>query len=45
MIALDCVNKTRDYVQGRALVVTSARVEPALLADITVDLKTLVPAD
>jgi len=45
VIALDCVNKTRDYVQGRALVVASARVEPALLADITVDLKTLVPAD
>jgi 3-phenylpropionate/trans-cinnamate dioxygenase ferredoxin reductase subunit len=45
VIALDCVNKTRDYVQGRALVVASARVELALLADITVDLKTLVPAD
>jgi len=45
VVALDCVNKTRDYVQGRALVVASARVEPALLADITVDLKTLVPAD
>jgi len=45
VIALDCVNKTRDYVQGRALVVASARVEPALLVDITVDLKTLVPVD
>jgi len=37
--ALDCVNAVRDYVQGRALVETAARVDPARLADATVPLK------
>jgi 3-phenylpropionate/trans-cinnamate dioxygenase ferredoxin reductase subunit len=42
VIALDCVNSTRDYVQGRALVERGAVVDPALLADAGVPLKTLV---
>ncbi len=41
VIALDCVNRVRDYVQGRALVIASAVVDPALLGDATVPLKTL----
>jgi 3-phenylpropionate/trans-cinnamate dioxygenase ferredoxin reductase subunit len=41
VIALDCVNRVRDYVQGRALVAGAVAVEPALLADLSIDLKTL----
>ena len=44
VIALDCVNAMKDFVQGRALVVAGARVEPALLADPERPLKMLVPA-
>ncbi len=33
VVALDCVNSTRDYVQGRKLVERRARADPALLAD------------
>ena len=42
MIALDCVNNTRDYVQGRKLV--EARVSPdrEALADPEIPLKSLV---
>ena len=44
VLALDCVNATKDYVQGRALV--TGRLSPARdqLADTQVPLKTLVPA-
>ena len=44
VIALDCVNATKDYVQGRKLV--EARVMPdlAALADPEVPLKELLPA-
>ncbi len=42
VIALDCVNATRDYVQGKALVTTGAVVAPDRLADATVSLKLLV---
>ena len=41
VIALDCVNRVRDYVQGRALMLASAVVDPALLGDSAVALKTL----
>ncbi len=41
VIALDCVNATRDYVQGRGLVERGAVVDPALLADPATPLKTL----
>ena len=44
VIALDCVNATRDYVQGRALVVARATIDPARLADTGTALKTLVPS-
>ena len=42
VIALDCVNATRDYVQGRALVLAGAVIDPARLADGTVPLKEMI---
>jgi 3-phenylpropionate/trans-cinnamate dioxygenase ferredoxin reductase subunit len=44
VIALDCVNAVKDYVQGRKLVETRAAVAPERLADTAVPLKELVPA-
>ncbi|WP_294391960.1 FAD-dependent oxidoreductase [uncultured Sphingomonas sp.] len=41
VIALDCVNATRDYVQGRALVLNRAAPDPVRLADTGVVLKDL----
>jgi 3-phenylpropionate/trans-cinnamate dioxygenase ferredoxin reductase subunit len=41
VIALDCVNSTRDYVQGRKLVVERRVVDPERLADTSVQLKEL----
>ncbi|WP_129791828.1 NAD(P)/FAD-dependent oxidoreductase [Sphingosinicella sp. CPCC 101087] len=43
VIALDCVNAVRDYVQGRGLVVAGARIDPVLLADVSTPLKALLP--
>jgi 3-phenylpropionate/trans-cinnamate dioxygenase ferredoxin reductase subunit len=44
VIALDCVNATKDYVQGRALVTGRSRIDPALLADAARPLKELAAA-
>lgn len=41
VIALDCVNSTRDYVQGRKLVLDGRTIEPERLADTAVPLKEL----
>lgn len=41
VIALDCVNATRDYVQGRRLVVEGIIADPAVLADPATVLKEL----
>jgi len=41
VIALDCVNSTRDYVQGRKLVLERRTIEPERLADTAVPLKEL----
>ncbi|UZK68535.1 FAD-dependent oxidoreductase [Sphingomonas sp. S1-29] len=41
VIALDCVNAVRDYVQGRKLVVEQARPPREQLADAAVPLKSL----
>ncbi len=41
VVALDCVNAVKDYVQGRALVVNRAAPDPARLADPGVPLKDL----
>jgi 3-phenylpropionate/trans-cinnamate dioxygenase ferredoxin reductase subunit len=43
VIAFDCINATRDYVQGRKLVEAAARIDPGLLADATRPLKALEP--
>lgn len=43
VIALDCVNATKDYVQGRALVLGGHEPDRAALADTAVPLKSLVP--
>ncbi len=45
VIALDCVNMVRDYVQGRALVENRARVAPERLTDPDVALKSLFLQD
>ena len=42
VIALDCVNATRDYVQGRALIERGALIDGAALADTATPLKALV---
>ena len=39
VIALDCVNMVKDYVQGRKLVAAGASVDPNALADTGVPLK------
>lgn len=44
VIALDCINAARDYVQGRMLVETGARIDPALLADARTPLKKIAAA-
>jgi 3-phenylpropionate/trans-cinnamate dioxygenase ferredoxin reductase subunit len=44
IIALDCVNSVRDYVQGKALVEHGVSVAPAQLADAEVPLKAHHPA-
>jgi 3-phenylpropionate/trans-cinnamate dioxygenase ferredoxin reductase subunit len=41
VIALDCVNATKDYVQGRKLVVDRLSIDPAKLADSETPLKEL----
>ncbi len=42
VIALDCVNRTRDYAQGRKLVEARAVIAPELLADSAVALKDML---
>lgn len=44
VIALDCVNVVRDYVQGKALVKGRAQIAPERLADSSTPLKALMPA-
>jgi 3-phenylpropionate/trans-cinnamate dioxygenase ferredoxin reductase subunit len=39
LIALDCVNATRDYVQARKLIAEGIRPDPSKLADGSVQLK------
>ncbi|WP_206244157.1 NAD(P)/FAD-dependent oxidoreductase [Novosphingobium terrae] len=43
VIALDCVNMARDFIQGRGLITSGVLVAPDVLADPAVPLKTLVP--
>ncbi|HEV7232631.1 MAG TPA: oxidoreductase C-terminal domain-containing protein, partial [Sphingorhabdus sp.] len=41
VIALDCVNATKDYVQGKALVVEAMQLSAEQLADTSLTLKKL----
>ena len=41
VIALDCVNATRDYVQGKRLISEALAIPPELLADAKVPLKSM----
>ncbi|MDR3438033.1 MAG: FAD-dependent oxidoreductase [Telmatospirillum sp.] len=42
VIALDCVNAVKDYVQGKKLVETGAVIAPERLADASVPLKEMI---
>lgn len=42
VVALDCINAPRDYVQGRALVERRAVIDPARLGDASAPLKSLI---
>lgn len=42
VVALDCVNATKDYVQGRALVVNGMSIDPESLADASQTLKDII---
>jgi 3-phenylpropionate/trans-cinnamate dioxygenase ferredoxin reductase subunit len=42
VIALDCINVARDFVQGKALVERGVEADPAKLADTETPLKALV---
>ncbi|MBH0115144.1 NAD(P)/FAD-dependent oxidoreductase, partial [Novosphingobium sp. YJ-S2-02] len=42
VIALDCVNMVKDYVQGRKLVEAGLEADPAKLADKETPLKSLL---
>ncbi|MEO7681456.1 MAG: FAD-dependent oxidoreductase [Sphingomonas sp.] len=42
VVALDCVNMIKDYVQGRKLVIARAQIDPARLADTDIALKDMV---
>ncbi|KKC24690.1 NAD(P)/FAD-dependent oxidoreductase [Sphingomonas sp. SRS2] len=44
VLALDCVNAVKDYVQGKALVVGGLSPDKASLADPEITLKSLLPA-
>jgi 3-phenylpropionate/trans-cinnamate dioxygenase ferredoxin reductase subunit len=44
VVALDCVNAMRDFVQGKALVAGAAMIVEEALADTARPLKTLLPA-
>ena len=42
VVAFDCVNKVKDYVQGKKLVEARAAINPALLSDDTLSLKEML---
>jgi 3-phenylpropionate/trans-cinnamate dioxygenase ferredoxin reductase component len=41
VVALDCVNATKDYVQGKALILGNARISPQRLSDASEPLKNM----
>jgi 3-phenylpropionate/trans-cinnamate dioxygenase ferredoxin reductase subunit len=44
VIALDCINAVKDYVQGRKLIEAGAAPDKSALADASMPLKELIPA-
>jgi 3-phenylpropionate/trans-cinnamate dioxygenase ferredoxin reductase subunit len=44
VIAIDCVNATKDYVQGRMIVTAGLAATAEQLADTETPLKALLPA-
>ena len=42
VIALDCVNATRDYVQGRKLITAGSKIDPKTLSNTSVALKDMM---
>ena len=44
VVALDCVNAVKDYVQGKALVERGLEIAPERLADTQTPLKAMLPA-
>ena len=44
LVALDCVNAVKDFVQGKALVAAGVEVDVQRLADAATPLKSLMPA-
>lgn len=44
VIAIDCVNATKDYVQGRMIVTAGLMATPEQLADVETPLKALLPS-
>lgn len=45
VIALDCVNAVKDYVQGRALIIAAASPNLAQIADASTPLKSVMLAE
>jgi 3-phenylpropionate/trans-cinnamate dioxygenase ferredoxin reductase subunit len=45
VVALDCVNATKDYVQGRALVLAGSTASSEALCDVAIPLKELASQD
>jgi 3-phenylpropionate/trans-cinnamate dioxygenase ferredoxin reductase subunit len=43
VVALDCVNAAKDFVQGRELIVRGVAADPQVLGDPRVALKSLIP--
>lgn len=44
VIAMDCINATRDYMQGRRIVEAGSHIDPAILADERIPLKEIAAA-
>ncbi|WP_327197429.1 oxidoreductase C-terminal domain-containing protein, partial [Sphingobium yanoikuyae] len=42
VLALDCVNSVKDYVQGKALVITQATPDKSVLANPEIPIKSLL---
>lgn len=42
LIAVDAVNRPKDFIQSKALIASHAKIDPAVLADTEIELKELV---